>query len=71
MVRRRTGLGWPVAAEEGKQLELEAILVARDVGTSKVVVLVGEVANDGTLDIIGKGMVPTTGVKKGLVNNIE
>jgi len=52
-------------------LEIEAILVALDVGTSKVVVLVGEVTNDGTLDIIGKGTLPTTGVKKGLVNNID
>jgi cell division protein FtsA len=52
-------------------LEYEAILVALDVGTSKVVVLVGEVTNDGALDIIGKGTMPTTGVKKGLVNNID
>ena len=52
-------------------MEIEAILVALDVGTSKVAVLVGEVANDGTLDIIGKGTMPTTGVKKGLVNNID
>jgi len=52
-------------------LEIEAILVALDVGTSKVVVLVGEVTNDGALDIIGKGSLPTTGVKKGLVNNID
>ena len=52
-------------------MELEAILVALDIGTSKAVVLVGEVTNDGTLDIIGKGTVPTTGVKKGLVNNMD
>ena len=52
-------------------MEIEAILVALDVGTSKVVVLVGEVTNDGALDIIGKGTLPTTGVKKGLVNNID
>ena len=52
-------------------MEIEAVLVALDVGTSKVVVLVGEVTNDGALDIIGKGTLPTTGVRKGLVNNIE
>ena len=56
---------------ERKSLEIEAVLVALDVGTSKVVVLVGEVANDGSLDIIGKGTLPTSGVRKGLVNNIE
>ncbi len=71
MVRRRTGPGQAQEVEEGKQLEYEAILVALDVGTSKVVVLVGEVTNDGALDIIGKGSMPTTGVKKGLVNNID
>ena len=52
-------------------MEIEAVLVALDVGTSKVVVLVGEVANDGSLDIIGKGTLPSAGVRKGLVNNIE
>jgi cell division protein FtsA len=52
-------------------LEIEAVLVALDVGTSKVVVLVGEVASDGSLDIIGKGTLPTSGVRKGLVNNID
>jgi cell division protein FtsA len=52
-------------------LELEAILVGLDIGTSKAVVLVGEVTSEGALDIIGKGTVPTTGVKKGLVNNMD
>jgi len=52
-------------------LEIEAVLVALDVGSSKVVVLVGEVSNDGALDIIGKGTLSTNGVKKGLVNNID
>jgi cell division protein FtsA len=52
-------------------LEIEAVLVALDVGTSKVVVLVGEVTNDGAIDIIGKGTLPSSGVKKGLVNNID
>ena len=56
---------------EGKHLEIEAILVALDVGTSKVAVLVGEVTNEGALDIIGKGTVPTSGLRKGLVNNID
>jgi cell division protein FtsA len=52
-------------------LEIEAVLVALDVGTSKVVVLVGEVTRDGALDIIGKGILPSSGVRKGLVNNID
>ena len=52
-------------------MEIEAILVALDVGTSKVAVLVGEVTSEGALDIIGKGSVPSSGLRKGLVNNIE
>lgn len=52
-------------------VEIEAVLVALDVGTSKVVALVGEVTRDGTINIIGKGVAPSTGLKKGVVNNIE
>ena len=52
-------------------MEIEAVLVAIDVGTSKIVVLVGEVTNEGSLDIIGKGTLQSVGVKKGLVNNID
>ncbi len=52
-------------------MEIEAVRVALDVGTSKIVVLVGEVGSDGSLDIIGKGVVSSSGVRKGLVNNIE
>jgi cell division protein FtsA len=52
-------------------VEIEAVLVALDVGTSKTVVLVGEVTRDGALDIIGKGTVPSTGLRKGVVIHIE
>jgi cell division protein FtsA len=52
-------------------LEIEAVLVALDVGTSKTVVLVGEVTREGSLDIIGKGTAQSTGLRKGVVINIE
>jgi cell division protein FtsA len=52
-------------------VEREAILVGIDVGTSKVTALIGEVRRDGGLTIIGKGMVPATGLKKGQVVNID
>jgi cell division protein FtsA len=52
-------------------LEIEAVLVALDVGTSKTVVLVGEVTREGSLDIIGKGTSSSTGLRKGVVINIE
>jgi cell division protein FtsA len=52
-------------------VEREAILVALDVGTNKVVALIGEVARDGAVTVIGKGAVPSAGLKKGVVVNID
>ena len=52
-------------------MEREAILVGIDVGTSKVCALIGEVHRDGGLTVIGKGTVPATGLKKGVVVNID
>ncbi|MDP8905333.1 MAG: cell division protein FtsA [Chloroflexota bacterium] len=52
-------------------MEREAVLVAIDVGTSKVVVLIGEVNRDGAVTIIGKGAPPSSGLKKGVVINID
>jgi cell division protein FtsA len=52
-------------------VEREAILVGIDVGTSKVCALIGEVHRDGGLTVIGKGTVPATGLKKGVVVNID
>ncbi len=45
--------------------------VGIDVGTTKVVALIGEVARDGGLTIIGKGIVPASGLRKGIVVNID
>ena len=47
------------------------LIVGLDVGTSKVVALVGELHADGTLEIIGLGSHPSRGLKKGVVVNIE
>jgi cell division protein FtsA len=52
-------------------VEREAVLVAIDVGTSKAVALIGEVTRDGGLNIIGKGSPPASGLKKGVVINID
>lgn len=52
-------------------MEREAVLVAIDIGTSKVVALIGEVTRDGALNIIGKGSPPAAGLKKGVVINID
>lgn len=47
------------------------LIVGLDIGTSKVVAIVGEVATDGNIEIIGVGSHPSTGLKKGVVVNIE
>ena len=47
------------------------MIVALDIGTSKVVALVGEVGPDGTVEVVGIGSHPSRGLKKGVVVNIE
>lgn len=47
------------------------LIVGLDIGTSKVVAIVGEIGPEGTTDIIGIGSHPSTGLKKGVVVNIE
>lgn len=48
-----------------------SMVVALDIGTSKVVCLVGEVSGDGVLEIVGVGSQPSNGMKRGVVVNIE
>ena len=47
------------------------IIVGLDIGTSKVVALVGEIAADNSIEIVGFGSQPSRGLKKGVVVNIE
>ena len=47
------------------------LLVGLDLGTSKVVAIVGEVMADGTIEVVGIGSHPSRGLKKGVVVNIE
>ena len=47
------------------------MIVGLDIGTSKVVSIVGEVSPEGTVEIIGIGSHPSRGLKKGVVVNIE
>lgn len=54
-----------------KKVVNKDLLVGIDIGTSKVVTLVGEILSDGKLNIIGFGSHPSQGLKKGVVVNIE
>ncbi|MDR9435732.1 MAG: cell division protein FtsA [Thiohalophilus sp.] len=47
------------------------LIVGLDIGTSKVVAIVGEVTPENDIEIIGLGSHPSRGLKKGVVVNIE
>jgi len=47
------------------------LIVGLDIGTSKVVAIVGEITPEGEIEIIGLGSHPSRGLKKGVVVNIE
>lgn len=48
-----------------------SILVGLDVGTTKVCTVIGELSSDGVLDILAEGTVPSQGLKKGAVVNLD
>jgi cell division protein FtsA len=47
------------------------IITGLDVGTSKIVALVGEITPDGDIELIGVGRHPSRGLKRGVVVDIE
>ena len=47
------------------------MIVGLDIGTSKVAAIVGEVNEDGEIEVIGIGTHPSRGLKKGVVINLE
>ncbi len=50
---------------------VKSLIVGLDIGTSKVVALVGEADAEGQIEVIGLGAHPSRGLKKGVVVNIE
>ena len=47
------------------------LIVGLDIGTSKVVAIVGEVNENGDIEVVGIGSHASRGLKKGVVVNIE
>src|SRR5579863_315799 len=47
------------------------LIVGLDIGTSKVLAIVGEITMTGEVEVIGVGHHPSRGMKKGVVVNIE
>ncbi len=52
-------------------MDRETVLVGIDAGTTKVTTLIGEVGRSGDVNIIGYGIAPSVGMKKGMVANID
>ncbi len=50
---------------------MERTIVSIDVGTTKVCTLVGKMDGGGTLRIVGVGVVPSKGLRKGVVVNVN
>jgi cell division protein FtsA len=46
-------------------------IAAVDIGTTKIVALVGKITSNGRLEILGIGQSPSNGVKRGVVLNID
>lgn len=49
----------------------EHIVVGLDIGTTKICAVVGEVLEDGSINVIGFGTHGSTGLKKGMVVNMD
>lgn len=47
------------------------IIVGLDIGTTKITTVIGEIGADGAVHIIGEGTVPSEGMKRGAVVNLE
>ena len=54
-----------------KNRETKNLIVGLDIGTSKIIAIVAEIKPEGTLEVIGVGMHESSGMKKGMVVNID
>lgn len=50
---------------------MDSTIVGIDVGTSKICTLIGEPDPEGAVRILGLGIVPSAGLRKGIVVNVE
>ncbi|KPJ67541.1 MAG: cell division protein FtsA [Coxiella sp. DG_40] len=48
-----------------------SLIVGLDIGTTKIAALVGEVSENGNVEVVGVGSHPSQGLKRGVVVNIE
>ncbi len=55
----------------GGKVAKENVIVGLDIGTSKVAAIIGEVGEDDQIEVIGVGLAPSKGLRKGVVVNLE
>ncbi|MFZ4060482.1 MAG: cell division protein FtsA [Bacteroidia bacterium] len=48
----------------------ERLTVGLDIGTTKIVMMIGKLNEHGKIEIVGSGTTPSTGVQRGMVTNI-
>ena len=76
-LRNMFGLGdsHPVSTQEKSSGVVRSMgsrmIVGLDIGTTKVVAIVGQLKGDGFIEVIGIGSCPSRGLKKGVVVDIE
>ncbi len=58
-------------ARQMEETPTDNMILGLDLGTNKICALVAEAMPDGTLNVIGVGTAPSTGLRKGVVVNIE
>ena len=49
----------------------QPLIVAIDIGTTKVCVLIGEIGRSGGVDVVGVGLAPSDGLRRGVVIDID
>jgi cell division protein FtsA len=54
-----------------KPRDLKNLIVALDIGTSKIIAIVAQIGPEGGFEVVGMGQHPSRGLKKGVVVNIE
>ena len=68
----RVGPQLSSAAQEQQERRVpkSEIVVALDIGTTKVCTLVADIAGEDQIEILGMGLAPSTGMRKGVVVDI-
>ncbi len=68
---------WRGAARAAKsyleelRVSKDAVVAGIDIGSSKICALLGEVQREGRVHVLGVGVVPSKGIRRGVVVNIE